>query len=234
MENRFVRPLHRTLMPMANDSSGDRPERTVFCADALEWLAANPLPDDCAILTSLPDVSEFRRMALDEWMTWFDVAAEAVLRATPDGSVALFYQSDVRHEGRWIDKGYLVQRAAERAGCSLQWHRIVCRAPAGTSTGRRPGYAHLLCFSRAFQAPEADGAPDVVPEMGSMTWSRATGTAACEFAIEWLHQHTEARVVVDPFCGHGTVLAVANNLGLAAIGVERSPGRAKKARELSL
>lgn len=213
---------------------GEHAARTVFCADALEWLAANSLSDECAILTSLPDVSEFRSMEFDEWVTWFEAAAEAVLRATPDGSVALFYQSDIRHGGRWIDKGYLVQRAAEQAGSSLQWHRIVCRAPAGTATGRRPGYAHLLCFSRAFQAPMNDGSPDVVPQMGSMTWSRATGTAACEFALNWLLRHTETKVVVDPFCGHGTVLAVANELGLEAIGVERSPGRARKARELRL
>lgn len=219
---------------MEDAPTGECPDRTVFCADALEWLVENPLPDDSAVLTSLPDVSEFRKMSLDEWLAWFDAAAEAVLRATPAGSVALFYQSDVRREGRWIDKGYLVQRAAERAGCSLLWHRIVCRAPAGVSSGRRPGYAHLLCFSRTFQSPEDDGAPDVVPQMGSMTWSRATGTAVCEFALEWLLRHTETRVVVDPFCGYGTVLAVANNLGLAAIGVERSPGRAKKARELRL
>ncbi|QDV06163.1 hypothetical protein Poly30_16680 [Planctomycetes bacterium Poly30] len=219
---------------MAHAAPGDRPAREVHCADALEWLPTNPLSDDCALLTSLPDLSEFRRTTIDEWVAWFDAAAEAVLRATPDGSVAMFYQSDVRLDGRWIDKGYLVQRAAERTGDSLQWHRIVCRAPAGTPTGRRPGYAHLLCFSRGFRAPEADGAPDVVPEMGSMIWSRATGTAACEFALEWLRQHTKARVVVDPFCGHGTVLAIANRLGLGAIGVERSPGRAKKARQLQL
>ncbi len=219
---------------MADAPDGDRAVRTVVCADALDWLAENPLPDDCAVLTSLPDVSEFRKLAFDDWVDWFGAAAEAVLRATPPNSVAMFYQSDIRFEGRWIDKGYLVQRAAERVGCSLLWHRIVCRAPAGVSTGRRPGYAHLLCFSRAFQAPEADGVTDVLPQMGSMTWSRATGTEACEFALTWLQRHTEARVVVDPFCGYGTVLAVANNLGLAAIGVERSPARAKKARELRL
>jgi hypothetical protein len=42
----------------------------------------------------------------------------------------------------------------------------------------------------------------------------------------------ESRTVVDPFCGHGTVLAIANELGMDAIGVERGGKRARRAREL--
>ncbi len=44
--------------------------------------------------------------------------------------------------------------------------------------------------------------------------------------------HVRRRTVVDPFCGHGTVLAVANALGLDAVGVELSRKRAQKARSL--
>jgi tRNA G10 N-methylase Trm11 len=40
-------------------------------------------------------------------------------------------------------------------------------------------------------------------------------------------------VVVDPFCGHGTILAVANEHGLDAVGVELSAKRARKARRLT-
>jgi DNA modification methylase len=47
-------------------------------------------------------------------------------------------------------------------------------------------------------------------------------------------QHTPTRTVVDPFCGHGSVLAVANALGLSAVGVELSPKRAKRARNLTI
>jgi tRNA G10 N-methylase Trm11 len=39
--------------------------------------------------------------------------------------------------------------------------------------------------------------------------------------------------VVDPFCGLGTILAVANEHGLDAIGVELSSKRARKARRLT-
>jgi tRNA G10 N-methylase Trm11 len=40
--------------------------------------------------------------------------------------------------------------------------------------------------------------------------------------------------VVDPFCGQGTVLAVANTLGLAAIGVDRNSRACRAARKLTL
>ena len=40
--------------------------------------------------------------------------------------------------------------------------------------------------------------------------------------------------IVDPFCGVGTVLAVANAFGLDAVGVERSTKRSAQARLLRL
>jgi DNA modification methylase len=59
------------------------------------------------------------------------------------------------------------------------------------------------------------------------------GTAACEEVCRFLLASTACRVVVDPFCGLGTMLAVANGYGLSAIGVERSPKRALEAQRLT-
>jgi tRNA G10 N-methylase Trm11 len=73
--------------------------------------------------------------------------------------------------------------------------------------------------------------PDVLPSLGAMSWSRAMGTAACEAAVKFAAS-VGARTIVDPFCGYGSVLAVANAHGLDAIGVELSKRRASRARQL--
>lgn len=208
------------------------PLRLVHEADALLWLAANPLAPSCGVLTSLPDLAEFRHGDLARWRAWFVHAAEVVVRATPPQSAAIFYQTDVKRDGRWIDKSFLVQQAAAAAGAELVWHKIVCRAPAGQATFGRPGYAHLLCVSATVRDPVAAATADVLPELGAMAWSRAMGAAAAAAAVRWLRDHAGATTVVAPFCGVGTALAAANALGLAAIGIERNPGRAAKARRL--
>lgn len=200
----------------------------------MDWLRRSRLPGDASVVTSLPDAVEFRHRDTTRWRSWFLEAAELVVRATPPSQAAIFYQTDVKRDGRWIDKGFLVQLAAEAAGAHLVWHKIVCRAPAGQATHGRPGYAHLLCVSATLRDAGERATADVLPELGAMTWARAMGLAAARAAVEWLRDHAGAGCIVDPFCGVGTALAVANAAGLAAIGVERNPGRAAKARTLRL
>src|SRR5262249_23690604 len=122
-------------------------QRAVHCADGVAWLRQAPLADDCAVLTSLPDHGEMR-LTFADWQAWFTDAAAAVIAATASMSAAVFFQTDVKREGLWVDKAQLVLAGAAAAGGRLLWHKIVCRAPAGTATYGRPGYAHLLCVSR--------------------------------------------------------------------------------------
>lgn len=210
------------------------PRRDVVHADALEWLAATLAPAGASVVTSLPDASELPELGFDGWRTWFVDTARRVLRWVPDEGVAIFFQSDVRRKGLWVDKGYLVHRAMEEEGAALAWHRIVCRKPAGTASYGRATYAHMLCAARAERPPPRHGAPDVLPDAGHVPWSRAMGVLACRAACRYLQDETETKVVVDPFCGHGTVLAVANQLGLDAIGVDKSRAQCKAARNLKL
>ena len=74
----------------------------------------------------------------------------------------------------------------------------------------------------------------MLPALGAMPWPRAMGAAACAAVAQFVVAHTACRTVVDPFCGVGTMLAVANNRGLNAVGVELSRRRAARARQLRL
>ena len=208
------------------------PTRVVHQTDGIAWLAANPLPPDHAVVTSLPDLSEIPSLGADGWRRWFVDAAALACRQVADEGVVVFFQSDVKRDGRWVDKGFLVQLGAEAAGSHLLWHKVVCRAPPATATPGRPGWSHLMCFSRALRLETAGSTPDVLPRLGEMTWARAMGVAACEATCHFLRKSTGARVVVDPFCGVGTMLAVANAYGLDAVGVELSARRAEQARRL--
>jgi hypothetical protein len=210
------------------------PTRTVHHGDGVAWLEGATLPADHAIVTSLPDLSEVPKLGHDGWRRWFVDTAALACRRVADEAVAIFFQTDVKREGVWIDKGFLVQLGAEAAGSQLLWHKIVCRAPAGTITFGRPAYAHLLCFSRGLRLAPAQSSADVVPRLGEMPWPRAMGTEACEATCRFLLAHTACRTVVDPFCGLGTMLASANAHGMDAIGVELSAKRAERARALEL
>jgi hypothetical protein len=208
------------------------PSRAVHQGDALAYMDQHAAPANSSVVTSLPDVSELS-LSLDDWKTWFVDAAKAVMRWVPEGGVGIFYQSDIRHAGVWVDKGYLIQRAAEEVGATLRWHRIVCRKAPGTRSLGRPSYSHLVCVG---MTPHKDSKvlPDVLPDAGDMPWSRAMGVEACRLACDYLLAETETQNVIDPFCGKGTLLAVANAMGLHALGIELSPKRCRAARNLKI
>jgi SAM-dependent methyltransferase len=91
----------------------------------------------------------------------------------------------------------------------------------------------MICVSRTLLVPRRPGA-DVIADAGAMVWAKAMGAHACLAACAYLRDDAATRLVVDPFCGHGTVLAAANALGLDAIGVDLSEKRCRAARRLVL
>lgn len=208
--------------------------RVIHQGDALEWLALSPVLAGCSIITSMPDISEFPKMNLGEWKHWFTEAARRVLEKCPDNGVTFFYQTDIKRDGVWIDKSYLCQKAAEAAGTELITHKIVCRTLPRTVSFGRPGYTHLIGFSKSIRPEIKKAITDVLPTAGDSTWTRGMGLEACRLAVRFVSEHTDTRTIVDPFCGHGSVLAVANSMGFDAIGVELSRKRAKTAQSLNL
>jgi hypothetical protein len=207
------------------------PLRHVENAEALAWLAANAAPEGACVVTSMPDVCE---VPLDfaRWREWFIHAARTIIRWLPAEGVAIFFQSDIRHGGAHVDKGYLVMRAAEEESASVLWHKIVCRKPPGTIALGRASYSHMIAIAPRAREDARLSGPDVLPDAGETSWTRGMGLEACRVACRYARDEARGRVVVDPFCGRGSVLAIANALGLDAIGVDLSAKRCRAARTL--
>lgn len=193
--------------------------KQIIHADAIEWLQSNII-ENCSIVTSLPDISEFPKMSLGEWKQWFVNTAALTMSKSTQNGVTIFYQSDIKRSGEWVDKGYLIQKAGELAMQKLVAHKIVCRAPAGINTQTKVGYSHLLCFSRIPLPELTKGFADVLAEAGETTWERGMGTKVCKLVCQMVKEYTPTRTILDPFCGHGGVLAYANQLGLNAVGID--------------
>lgn len=208
--------------------------REVICADGVEWLKSYKNQEGRSFLGSMPDISEFPGYSLSQWKEWFQSTAELILEKTSLNGVTIFFQSDIKVDGIWIDKGYIVQKAAEKLGHELLWHKIFCRAPAGTIMFGRPAYSHMLCFSKTIRPDISKSTADVIPDLGQKTWPRGMGLEASLFASHFVKKHTNTNILVNPFCGEGSVLAAANYVGLHSIGIEKSSKRAEKARNLKV
>ncbi len=220
--------------PSVVESPSANARRVVHCGDAITWLREQKVLAGASVITSLPDVSELGGLDIASWTSWFEAAAELTIASTPDDGVTIFFQSDIRHAGLWIDKGAMVARAAERAGASLLFHKIVCRKSPGTLTIGRASYSHLIGFSRDVRPSLRRTTADVIADAGFMPGQKSMGVNACIDACRFILNETTTRTVVDPFCGFGTVLAVANSLGLDAIGVDLSAKMCRRARNLEI
>jgi hypothetical protein len=209
-------------------------DRKVYCEDALHWLESF-LPETLtSCVSSLPDFSEFPQLSLLQWQDWFIKTSALIMNKTSPEGVAIFFQSDIKFEGEWVDKAFLVQKAAEQEGYKLLWHKIFCRVPPGVITFGRPAYSHLLCFSKSLTANPSTSTPDVFNQSGEKAWERGMFFEACFQSLKFISSGTKTQLVLNPFCGLGSVLAMADFFKLNSIGIEISPKRAEKARGLKV
>ena len=202
------------------------PSREVICADALPWMAEHAGAG--GVVTSLPDADEMGWGIL-AWRDWFAEAAGLALAVPPPEATAVFYQTDRKAGGRLESKAALLMRVAEASGYRLLWHKIALRREPGKVDLHRPGYTHLLAFSR--EGRPGPATPDVFPA-GAMVYPNAMGAAAAEVAINLVA--ASSPVIYDPFCGRGSVLAIANALGHDAVGIDIDPEQCERARRLQL
>lgn len=86
------------------------PERIVECGDAIEWLKSHDKFEGASLVASMPDISEFTNYSLAEWKEWFTTTAALIMSRCPDDGVTVFYQSDIKYEGIWVDKAILYKK----------------------------------------------------------------------------------------------------------------------------
>jgi len=228
----------------------------VHCAEAVAWMNNTGREGvDACIFTSLPDVIEVKMEGDEEsYKRWFIQAATAALGLVRPGGCAIFYQTDVKikfprrpKKGQvsanqssavvteWLDKSYLCHKAAEQAGCHLLWRKVLTKGLVDAHQIGSPTFTHMLCFGRGEAArydPGKFNTPDIAPR-GLMVWPKAIGLDATVLGVRFLRDVMGAKKVVDPFCGQGTILAVANALGLDSEGVDLSPTKCERAQRLS-
>ena len=202
------------------------PERMIFCQDAIPWLESQSKLD--SIVTSIPEMDEVG-LSLNDYIAFFRNAAALCLQAVKDKGYCIFLQTDRKYKG-WVDKSYLISDEANKLGIRMIWHKIALRRDVGKANLYRPTYSHMLCFSKAgpIGVPFAN-----VVERGEVTYENAFGLDAVKLVLEFLKKH-KIKTVVDPFVGSGTVVAVANALGMKGIGVDIDKKQCKKAEKLKI
>ena len=196
----------------------------IVCADAFDWLPEHP---DCgAIITSLPDAIELG-FDLAEWRRWFTEAARLCMIAASENAPVIFYQTDRKHRGRLSSKAELLFVAGLAASAYCLWHKIVLRRAPGKIDIHRPGFSHLIAFSRGARPGKASA--DTI-QRGRMIHPNAFGLVPARFSVEFCEIGLP---IVDPFCGRGTIPALAAAMGRVAIGVDIDPTECARARRLS-
>lgn len=197
--------------------------RKIITGDAFKELPG--LQGRGAIVTSPPDAEEIGA-DIGEWIEWFREAAALCIEAAD--KVCIFYVTDRKNGGALISKPGLLFEAA-RGKTNLMWHKTALRKPVGSTDLHRPAYSHLIAFNTECKPGKAT--PDVF-ERGPVAYKNGMGLKAAAKAVRYARGFSSC--IVDPFCGRGTIPAMAEAYGLEAVGVEILEEQAERARELSI
>lgn len=166
----------------------------------------------------------------NDWAAWYCDALVRCFRALAPGAPAVIYSTDQKKDGGQISSFAIMHAAAEIADVRLLWHKIVLRRDVGKTDIHRPGFTHLAAFGGEGVRP-GSASPDVM-HRGHVLYPNGMGLIparlACEFAAR------PGLPIVDPFCGRGTIPAVADALGFEAIGLDIDPAQCKAAEALVL
>jgi ribosomal protein L11 methylase PrmA len=166
-----------------------------------------------------------------EYLQWFREAAHLCFLSSSLTHPVIFYQTDRLYKGMRISKCSMLMHEAEKVGYTVVYHKIVLRRDPGKIDLRRPGYSHLLCFgTEGVTAGKAT--PDVF-HAGGVLYPNGTGLQAATVALQTALRHGSK--VCDPFCGRGTIPAIAEAMGFEkVVGVDIDPAQCEAARTIRM
>lgn len=210
----------------SSGSSPIKPQRTVICADAVDWCEKHP--EHGPVVTSPPDANEVG-MDIEEWAPWFNAAVLECLTVTGEKYPAVFYVTDRRHTGQIFSKSDVVFAAAGEAGYQVLWHKIALRRQPNKLDLYRPTYTHLIAVGPA-GTRGGKATPDVF-DRGDVLYPNGMGRRAAAVAVEFVGKYAKGVPIVNPYCGRGTVLAAAEAFGYDSVGIDIDPEQCEAASE---
>jgi len=198
------------------------PQLHIICDDAISWLSSQQqLPN---IVTGICDMDEMKGVgstsstsSADQYLNFFSTVADLIFSKLGNGCYAIFIQTDRKHQRSWIDKSYILTDIARQHQLKTVWHKIVLHRNVDATDLHRPTYAHMLCFSR--DGTTGAATPDVIPPSKRL-YKNATPPEAARRALEFVKRYSKVKTVVDPFVGQGTIISIARDLGLNAVGID--------------
>jgi|SRR5208282_745979 len=199
----------------------------IIWADSLVWLPANI--GQGSVITSLPEATELGMENIQEYIAWFTKAARLCFLSASEDCPLVFSQTDRKAGGQWLDKAHLLHCVADNLGFHCLWHKIELRLDAGKVVLMRPGYRHLIAFGKGKVRPGPVSEDVIRP--GPTLYADGLNYRAAELAVSLCLRHTNK--IVDPFCGRGTVPAIAERLGAHSTGVDISEEQCSIARALT-
>lgn len=206
--------------------------RKIINSDAVKWLSDQPDKSLDHVVTGICDMNEMgMKDDIDKYLRFFRSTTTLILRKVK--GYAIFIQTDRKYNRSWIDKSYHLSDVAYESGFKLLWHKIVLRRGVDTTDLHRPTYSHMLCFS--MNGKPGAATPDVIPVSKSL-YENGTPFEAAKRAIEFIKTNCKKDdiIIVDPFVGKGTIVAIANAYGLNAIGIDIDPKQCQEAQNLHL
>jgi len=181
-------------------------------ADAIEWLEGKTLD---AIITSIPDMSEVN-LSEDEYIPFLRKCASSCFKTITEKGYIIFIQTDRKCRGL-IDKSYYItDEGIRNDNFRMIYHKIALIRPPDSNDKYRPTYIHILCYSK--KGTPGRSTSDVYSR-GDVSYKNGSGIEAVRRCVEYI-QSKGIDTICDPFCGQGTTLLMAQDMGLNGIGID--------------